>query len=842
MVTRPKRTILLLITVALSVALVVSVACAIASAHAAVKWTADLTIGRSDVRITHAFRGHIPPDIYDLARSWPSVAAAVTHEEVPVSLLNTRTRLQATARGVGVVLDAEYDVRPVKMLQGRLPAADFETILDPMVAEKLDARVGDSLLIERIGEPILLQVVGISDRPQLPILQRREIHISDGTLRALRGRKPRYASIDIVLEPNIDPAAFVEQHRAELPERLLIQTTERVTSRLHSNLASSQISFLLAGVLTFMAASFIILTGMTVAVAERTRELAMLRCIGAARAQLAVSQLWIGLFLGTAGSILGVPLGIGLAYTLYLFFSEHLIAGFHIHPLGIILGTAGSLLAGLGGAVHPAWQAATTSPLTALTVRAHHPRLRGIIICAILGLALIALQLILLRAPHNLQTSFWTYIIVGLPAMYLGYFLVCVPIAWLIAAAFGPVVSRILRLPAGMLVQSVHASPYRFAFTAGAQMVGLSIMITIWSSGTSLFRDWIDQIRFPDAFVHAWFGLEPEHYELIKSLDFVENTCATTLFAMDVRNREVFGVSGLQQFKTHFVSFEPDEFFEMTGIDWVQGDPETAKRRLNEGGAIIVAREFLIAKGIGVGDTLELGFRGHWATFEIVGVVASPGLNIATRIFGIGEAYLEQAISCVFGSREDATTIFGNDDINLIQIELARDVDHDEALAEIVKTLNVPGLTAGSGRQIRDLIDSAGVGMMTVGSFIAFAGLLVACLGVGNIIMANLHARRFEYGVLLAIGADRALLARAILAEAALIAAVACIMGTLVGLQAADAGNVLYAMYGLSLHLRAPAGPIALGCAILCALTFAFALPAVWSLMKTQPRDLLASE
>jgi putative ABC transport system permease protein len=837
---RPKRTVLLVSTVMLSVALVVTVACGIASSHAAVQRMVDLTIGRSDVRLTHAFQGYIAPKVLDEVRTWSGPTRIVARELAPLPLLNPQNDLRSTPRGVGIELDAEYLIRPVTVESGRLPAAPGEILLDPMTAEELEADVGDLLRVERIGEPVELEVVGIRRRPKLSILQRKSVHIASETMREVVQRAPRYAAIDFVLPETIDPDQFVATHREELPQRMLLQTTERVTSNLRANIASSQVSFLLVGVLTFMAASFIILTGMLVAVAERTRELAVMRSVGAARRQLAGGQLIAGLMIGIGGAVTGVPLGLAMAWLLYVTFRDYLGAGFHIHPLGIVFGVVGSLGAGLIGAAYPAWQAASVSPLQGLTVRARELRPRGVIICTALGLLLIIQQPILLWGPDDLQQGFWTYVVAGLPLLYVGYFMICVPAAWVLAGIFDPVLHRLLRLPRGMIKQSVRAAPLRFAFTAGAQMVSLSIMISIWSSGVSLLRDWLDQVRFPDAFVHAWFGLEDHHYETLKSMPFVQNTCATTLFPVDVRNTDVFGVSGLQRFKINFVSFEPDEFFAMTGIRWIDGDEAYAKRRLNEGGAVIVAREFLVAnKSLGIGDTIEVGYRNNFGEFEIVGVVASPGLDIATRIFGIGNAYLEQALSCVFGARSDSVELFANDDIHLIQVDLDESITDEEALAEISAALDVNGVTTGSGREIRAVIDGVALGMMSVGSVIAFASLVVACLGVGNVIMANLHARRFESGVLLAVGAPNGLLVRTIVAETLMIAAIACAMGIGLGLQIAASNNKLYELYGLELSLRIPILPITLGCALLVLLSIGFAYPAMRHIAGRQPRELL---
>jgi putative ABC transport system permease protein len=118
----------------------------------------------------------------------------------------------------------------------------------------------------------------------------------------------------------------------------------------------------------------------------------------------------------------------------------------------------------------------------------------------------------------------------------------------------------------------------------------------------------------------------------------------------------------------------------------------------------------------------------------------------------------------------------------------------------------------------------------------------VACFGVANLIIAGIEARQFELGILRAVGAQRGLLSRLIIGEALIIALAAAILGTCMGMQGSWAGQRLYGLLlGLSLNLRPPIIPIAVGWAIVALLTLAAAWPAIWRLNQKRPRDLLAA-
>jgi putative ABC transport system permease protein len=255
----------------------------------------------------------------------------------------------------------------------------------------------------------------------------------------------------------------------------------------------------------------------------------------------------------------------------------------------------------------------------------------------------------------------------------------------------------------------------------------------------------------------------------------------------------------------------------------------------------MVAREFKTARNIGVGDTITLTAQGKPFDFEVVGVVNSPGLDIVNKFFDIGEQYIEQSVSAVFGSRKDLIEKFGNDAINLIQIGIDPTVDD---VAVVKQAQRIPGvISGGSGRQIKEDIAKFLSGSLLVFSVVAVAAMLVACFGVANLIVAGIQARQFEFGVLRAIGAHKSLLARLVLAEAVIIAVSACMLGTVMGIHAAWGGQrVNSLLIGLKLtRIVPPIGATAAGWGMLTVITLGAAFPAIWRLMKRQPRELLAA-
>jgi putative ABC transport system permease protein len=439
--------------------------------------------------------------------------------------------------------------------------------------------------------------------------------------------------------------------------------------------------------------------------------------------------------------------------------------------------------------------------------------------------------------------SFWLYAMVGAPAMFAGYFLLGVPLVWFIARGFGPTIGRLLGLPRSLLGNNVSSTPMRSGFTAGALMVGLATMTTVYANGNGVMRDWVDSIRFPDAFVNGlMIGLTPEARATIDALDIVEHTCAVSVFKAETGRRGLFE-TGLNRPKAYFIAFEPEPFFAMTDLYWGRGEEAYAKRRLDEGGAVIASLGYMRAHPeMKIGDTVVIEHRGAQIGFELVGAVSSPGLDLVRKHFEFEEDFAEFANTSIFGTRDDLKRIFGSEAISLIQIGLREGVDDQAAVQAIEAALDQPGYVVGSGRAIKESVNSFGRSIMTVANVIAIGAMLIGCAGVASVVVAGVDARRFEFGVLRSIGAGRGLLARLVVGEVLLIALGACVLGTALGLQQSWASMRVYSrVSALSVRPRVPVGLVASGWLILIVLVLGSVAPVVWSLMRTRTRELLFS-
>lgn len=836
---RPTRTALLVLAVALATVLTVAVAAAIGTLTSSIELAMGRIAGRADAQVRHRHHGRIPLDLLQQIRDWPEVLVAGPRFDASATLANPRTQRSAvvTLRGIDPAADALLNPRDLR--QGRLVAHEGEVVLDQRAAESLDVRVGDTLDLRRFGQPLQLRVVGLMHMPALAALIPPRGIVTLAQAQTIDTRADLLDQIDLQLRPGHDVAAFQKTREPLLPHDARIQIAAAAEARLNQRIDASRLLMLVTTVLVSLSAGFLILTSLTTSVNERLRELAILRCIGATRAQIASSQLLAGLLISGAGALVGTPLGLLGAYLLYRRHTDLLAAGFDPGASNLAMAIGGALAAGLLGASYPALLAANVRPSRALAVRAKAPRPANAIACALAGLALVLIQPLVMALPLDTQTAFWFYAYLGLPCTFSGYFLLSVPVLFLVVPLASPLIARLLHLPADLLRQAVLATPFRHAFTGGALMIGLAMIVGIWTGNRSVMTGWFDQLKFPDAFIYSARELTEPQWHAIQQLPGVRAACPTTMFPVEM----VGGGFGVKQFgsaNTLLVSFEPDAFFRMADLQWIQGDPDHALARLNQGRALLVSREFLVARNVGVGSHLTLTTLDGPVSFEIVGVVGSVGLDLAVQVFGMHRAYADAAVSCVFASRADAQRGFGNTSITMALLDLAPGVT-DESIQQAVER-TVPGAAFGSSRIIRQRAQTAADSFTAVASSLGIAALLIACLGVANLIIAEVAARRFEYGVLRAIGASRAMLGRLILGQTLLLALVGCVTGTVLGAQLALVGWRFHQrLLGLEYTPRMPWDVVAAGAAAVLSAAALAALPAIWRLMRQSPRALLAA-
>lgn len=844
LVGRRSRTALLTTAVALSTTLIAAVSCALASLNAGMTLKTEAQFGKADVRIQHIGEERFTDQpILSQLTSDPRVELAAPRAGGPLPLRNPANDKTAAAIATGIDPDAEYALVEPRVAAGRVVRADGEIVLAIELAERLGVTVGDTLELDDLFDPIPFTVVGLVKATTIQVVAIPEASVTIASLNAAQGEGGgvRLKNIQVKLRDGEDAKAFAADFSARIEDRALVaDPTEKITAGVQSNVRANRLMLLLATTLAFISASFIVLTGMTTSIIERQRELAILRCIGAQRRHLALGQLGFGAAVGIGGALVGVPLGIFLGWLLTIAFPDRLPAGLHIEARGLIQAGSGAILAGLLGALLPAIGASRTKPLRAMASMARAPRWWVVPGCGALAIALIAAQQFQVNMDVDADTLFFWHLWLGLPMLFLGAFILGIPVCVAVSMLLRRPLARLMGVPQQLLSHTAESSPIRTGITAGSLMVGLALMVSIWTDGKGLLDDWLGSMRFPEAFVRAWGGMEESDEAKLQALTIVERTSPITDFRIDAGD---FGTKLVRQARTSFVAIDPDSFFDLNSIVWIQGDPEQGIERLRGGGAVVVAKEFIVNRPeFGVGKPFPVEFRGETVTFDVVGVVTSPGLEMISKYFNVGKEQTEVALHSVIGSRDDLKSVFKTDRVDFIQVKLAPGVTDEQATTQLREALDNTLLVVGSGRAIKDEINTIAVGSMRIMSLVAIAAMLIGVTGVGSIVIAGIDARRFEFGVLRAIGAQGSMLGRLIACEVLLLAISACVVGVVFGLlNSMTARRLWEVLLGIEVGLNPPLLPIAAGCASLIILTLGLTMPIILRLSKARSRELLAA-
>jgi putative ABC transport system permease protein len=835
--------------VAASSAVVVAMNCAVETAFANMHERVARFIGKADARIVHRHEAPFDPELIGDVRGWPGVVAvsgrvhgSLTLERSDgVSDAQGRPR-RATVRCRGGDLGTEPAFAQVTYTRGAAPAAAKEIGIDPLAAKALDADIGTRLRLVRFGEPMEFIVSGIYERPALGALQRPSAQLDRTTLVDAAGLDDGVVLVSIALDEEVDPTAWIEANRARVAPPLRLESTEAATTGLDSPARVGTLMVSIITMLAFLCCSIIAATAMTTSIAQQQRELAIARCVGASRGQLFASQVLAGVVVCACAGVLGIPVGLLIAFSVSRFFASELPLGLSLAPAGPLLALAGSIGAGILGAIIPAWRASRVCVLHALTPHAQPWRRQHLIAFAAVAAACLLAQLALLLPPDP-QARLWLYLAIGLPLLHAGWFLGAVPVLSLVAVALARLLERTLALPPALLRMTCESSGVRMGLVSGALMVGVAVLVASWTSGRAMLEEVTAKVRFGDAFAFKSTGFTAAEVARIRALPGVGQCAAVGYHPVEVQGERLLGIEGISTRHVVCIGFDVEPFLAMNRLEWIAGDQAYAARRLREGDAILVAKEFLEAKGIRPGDTLSLGRADHHRPFEVVGVVGAAGLDVATQYFGIQSLYMEHALSCVFMDFDAVARHFDSRDVFLIQMSLPAGTASasDEAIRTAVEDA-APGAVFASARAIREEIIGIGSIILTVCSSVAGGVLLLASLAGGAVIAAGVSARAREFGILEAVGASSSMVARLVVGEATLMGVTAALVGCAFGWHLAWMESRTYHdLLGLELHPE-PHWRIALVASVAVTVSaIGASLPTIFRLLRAAPARLLSA-
>ena len=306
----------------------------------------------------------------------------------------------------GIETAPEYDrFNPLNLVEGRWPSGGAEVAIDEGVAGDEDLEVGDRIGVAALGPAQEFTIVGIAKYGDLSSIGGATFAIFDvPTAQELLDKEGRLDAVTVAAADGTTPDQLTQRISSELGSDFTVRTGVQQADEESSEIATFTTIiryFLLsfAGIALFVGA-FVIFNTLSITVAQRTREFATLRTLGASRRQVLRSVILEALVIGLGASIIGLFGGLGLAVGLNALFkalnldlpqTETVFATRTI-VVSLLVGTLVTLVAGL----FPAIRATRVPPIAAVREGATLPRGRfarftPFIASIVVGLAVLAL-------------------------------------------------------------------------------------------------------------------------------------------------------------------------------------------------------------------------------------------------------------------------------------------------------------------------------------------------------------------------------------------------------------------------------------------------------------------
>ncbi len=583
------------------------------------------------------------------------------------------------------------------------------------------------------------------------------------------------------------------------------------------------LGFALLGV---VVASFIIFNTFVILLAQRTRELALMRAMGASGRQVIGSVVAEAVTVGSFASAVGVGLGLGLARLLLTLIGSF---GF-IPPKGplVLLGrtVTASFVVGVGvtvfASIVPALRAARTPPIAAIndvrpvTAPLHRRAAFGGLTLAI-GTAVLIYGLVV--TP---RTDFFAKIqIVG-----IGAFVVLVG-AVILTATFARLLARAVGWPlsAGMGVTGTLArgnamrNPRRTAATASALVIGLSLvsLVAIFTaSAKASVRNAIDSGLSADVVLSRklFTTFSPLVAEQVSKLPQVDAVAPFRFVRARVSNDAVI-VAGT----------DPLTLARVVNLDLVSGHVEGLTL-----GGILLAKDDADSYHVKTGDMIEVGSPRGSGPLRVAGIYRSRNFTGGFPVpFIVSLTTYQNVFS---GAQEDS----------LVYVK-ARPGGAAVARVAIKEFLRepFPNIQVQTRDQFRQAQEHQIDNFLTVMIALLLLSEIIAVIGIINTLALSVFERTHELGLLRAVGMSRRQIRRMVHAEGVIIAVIGGIVGLVIGVLWGWAFTTALQSQGVS-TFSVPPGQIAIFVAFSVLAGFVAALLPAWRAARLDVLEAIATE
>ena len=648
---------------------------------------------------------------------------------------------------------------------GRPPAGPDEVVLDANTAEGHDIAVGTRVRILFEGAPGEFEMVGVATYGEGGSLMGATWALFDlPTAQRVLGREGEVDSISIVAEEGVSLVSLQRSVEEVLPDG-----AEVITGATLANEAQQQVSeglgFFRTALLVFafvalFVGAFIIFNTFAIIVAQRTRELALFRALGATARQVVTSVVVEAVVVGLVSSAAGVLAGIGIAMALRALLNatgfDLPASGTVILPRTIVVSIVVGTIVTLVAAIVPARRAARVAPVEALREAQDRPgrslRFRLVSGAAVLALGLAPLLYGLFGTPENALQ----FVGVGVAFTFIGVAMLTPMIARPVARVLGAPIQR-TGVPGKLGRENAMRNPRRTAATASALMIGLGLVVFVAVFGESAkasVTETLDRTLRADFMLTSptFSGFSTAAADDVRSVDGVAAVSAIRFTEARLSGSSVF-VDG--------VDIEP--FGSVADVGDVVGSFDA----LAEPNTVAVLKREADDRGISVGQTLEVEFAATGTTeLEVVAIFPEQGI-------------LDQLVVSMPTFQENVTQQLDM----FVMVKATEGVDLGTLESRLSETLEpYPNVQVQDQGAFRDQFAQFLNQILNLLTGLLLMAVIIAAFGIVNTLSLSIYERTRELGLLRAVGLTRRQTKRMVRWEAVIISVMGALFGVVIGI------------------------------------------------------------
>lgn len=760
---------------------------------------ADVTVEPKDDLKSSVPTGAVQTVPAALAQQVAHVDGVVeTHADVSVEnivVVDSHNKSVGPTTGAPTIATDWYvtDRSPVKLTSGHAPRGAGEALLDADTADKKHVRIGDTLTVQAQPGTFPVKVVGIATftttNPGAALV------FLDPAVAAekLLGSADRATSISVDAAKGVTDAALKSRVGAAVGTGAYdLRTADEQAKSDAADLGGflDVIKYVMLGFagIAVLVGIFLIVNTFSMLIAQRTRELGLLRALGADRRQVRRSVLTEAVLLGVVGSTLGLAAGIGLAFGLIRLMSAF---GMNLKATEMVIGwptPVAAYVVGVGvtfvAAYLPARRAATVSPMAALAdaeiAGVGRPLRMRAIVGSVVGLAGAAALAGCAAATKTASAAslLGLGVVLTLVATVIAGPLLVRPVIRVLGGAFPALFGSIGR----MSQRNALRNPRRTGATAAALMVGLALVGGMSVASASMSKSFDQQI---DKTLGADYVIQNSNFQPFTQ-EITDKVRGTNGVGLVVRQRFAPVAVRLpdgKRIKTTAAGYDA-RLDDVAHVTYAGGGTAAALAD----GALGMDVDFAKDHQVRLGSTIPVEFQGgRSAEMKVTALTDQGG----------GDGFGMQG-GLFFGIATVEKYVPGGQDSSLY-VNKTAGTTADQLRTRLEKTLDpYPQVQVRDQADYKKLVhDQIAVLLYLVYALLGLA-IVIAVLGVVNTLALSVVERTREIGLLRAIGLARRQLRRMIRLESVVIAVFGAVLGLALGLVWGVCTQQVLALQGMS--------------------------------------------